>query len=50
MVARLRNRMLVEEHALQTSKDKDIEIKEEQLEPPLSSDRQGIREHDLAPT
>ena len=51
MIGRLRNRMLVEEAGLDGSKDKDIEIKEEQLEPPPSSERQTIhREQEAVET
>jgi hypothetical protein len=42
MIGRLKNRVLVEEHGLDNSKDKDIEIKDENLEPPPSSDRQTL--------
>jgi len=43
MLGRLKNRMLVEEHGLENSRDKDGNQEEPvALEPPPSSDRQGI--------
>lgn len=42
MIGRLRNRMLVEEGGLDSSKDNKDEMKQENLEPPPSSDRQNI--------
>ena len=47
MIGRLKNRMLVEEHGLETSKDKDIEIKEDHIEPPPSSERQTISNNNM---
>jgi hypothetical protein len=41
LLGRLKNRMLVEEHGLENSKDKQ-EDNQEAMEVPPSSDRQGI--------
>lgn len=50
MIGRLRNRLLVEENGLETSKDKNEEFKEEQIEVPPSSDRQGMHLEDQVET
>lgn len=47
LIGRLRNSVLVEENGLESSKDKKDGEKEEGIEPPPSSDRQGIVNNDL---
>ena len=50
LLGRLKNRMLVEENGLENSRDKDGNQDEPvPLEPPPSSDRQGIHNNDMGP-
>ena len=49
LIGRLKNRMLVEEAGLDTSKEKGEKEEPVPLEPPPSSDRQQIRNMDAAP-
>ena len=50
LIGRLRNRLLVEENGLETSKDKKEEDNQEQIEVPPSSDRQGMNLDDQVET